>query len=103
MVLLTAIPDTGSFFDHWTGDCAGQGNPCMLTMDYHKTVSAVFTPGLPLPQNLIASPGIVLEGFESMSGWTVTGSGSGYSAALDTANVKEGSASIKLTTPPAAM
>ena len=34
-----------------------------------------------------------------MSGWTVSGSGSGYSAVLDTINVKEGAASIKLTTP----
>ena len=35
----------------------------------------------------------------STSGWTVSGSGSGYKAVLDTANVKEGTASIKLTTP----
>ncbi len=34
-----------------------------------------------------------------MSDWTVSGSGTGYSAALDTVNVKEGAASIKLTTP----
>ena len=34
-----------------------------------------------------------------MSGWTVSGSGIGYSAAIDTTNYKVGSSSIKLTTP----
>ncbi len=52
-----------------------------------------------LPQNLISSNGILRESFDSMSGWTVGGSGSGYSVAVDTTNHKEGSASIRLTTP----
>ena len=99
MVTLIAIPDPDSYFDHWTGDCAGQGNPCILTMDADKTVTAVFTLGQLLPQNLIVAPGTVLEGFENRSDWTVSGSGTGFSAALDTVNVKEGAASIKLTTP----
>ena len=99
MVTLIANPGPGSFFDHWTGDCAGRGNPCILTMDSNKSVTAYFTLGLSLPQNLINSPGTVLEGFESMTGWTVSGSGSGYSAVLDTTYVKEGAASIRLTTP----
>ena len=34
-----------------------------------------------------------------MGGWTVTGSGSGYSAVIDTINYKVGNSSIKLTTP----
>ena len=42
-VTLTATPDLGYSFDAWTGDCAGQGNPCMLTMDAAKSVSATFT------------------------------------------------------------
>ena len=99
MVKLIATPDTDYTFNNWAGDCAGQGNPCWVTMDSDKTVTATFSPGQTLPQNLIGSPGTVVEGFESMSGWTVSGSGSGYSAALDTVNFKEGSASIKLTTP----
>ncbi len=99
MVQVTATPDQGYYFDHWTGDCTGQGNPCTVTMDGPKTVTAYFTEGVILPKDLIVTDGTVLEGFESMSGWTLSGSGSGYSASLDTTNVKEGAASIKLTTP----
>ncbi len=40
---LTADPDDGWSFGAWTGDCAGQGNPCTLTMDAAKSVSATFT------------------------------------------------------------
>ncbi len=32
-VTVTADPDDGWSFGAWTGDCAGQGNPCTLTMD----------------------------------------------------------------------
>ena len=42
-VTITATPDLGYSFDGWTGDCAGQGNPCTLTMDAAKSVSATFT------------------------------------------------------------
>jgi uncharacterized repeat protein (TIGR02543 family) len=101
MVQVSATPDPGWEFDAWTDACAGQSNPCWLTMDSDKTVSAVFKQpqGQLLPQNLISNPGTLREGFENRSDWTVTGSGAGYSAALDTVNVKDGSGSIKLTTP----
>ena len=39
------------------------------------------------------------EDFESLSGWTLTGSGTGYSATIDQENYKVGNSSIKLTTP----
>ncbi len=42
-VTLTATPATGFSFGEWTGDCAGQSNPCTLTVDGPKTVSASFT------------------------------------------------------------
>ncbi len=41
-VVLTAIPDTGSLFAGWTGDCSGIGN-CPLVMNSDKQVSAIFT------------------------------------------------------------
>ena len=41
-VTVTATPDEGWSFSAWTGDCAGQGNPCTLTMDGDKTVGATF-------------------------------------------------------------
>ena len=40
---VTATPDLGWSFSAWTGDCAAQGNPCTLTMDGAKAVSASFT------------------------------------------------------------
>jgi peptidoglycan/xylan/chitin deacetylase (PgdA/CDA1 family) len=68
-------------------------------MSEDKTVTATFSQGHFLPKNLIVSSGSVLEDFESMSSWAVSGSGSGYSAVLDTNNYKDGAASIKLNTP----
>jgi uncharacterized repeat protein (TIGR02543 family) len=37
---LTAAADTGYYFTGWTGDCAGQGNPCTLQMNSNKTAAA---------------------------------------------------------------
>jgi hypothetical protein len=48
-VTLTATPDAGWSFSSWTGDCAGQVNPCNLTMDVNKTVSAIFTTNTSTP------------------------------------------------------
>ena len=42
-VTVTATPNAGYSFGAWTGDCAGQRNPCQLTMDGAKSVSATFT------------------------------------------------------------
>ena len=39
IVTLTANPNPGFSFVSWNGACAGQGNPCVLTMDAHKTTS----------------------------------------------------------------
>ncbi len=98
-VTLTANPDPGWNFNHWDGACAGKGNPCTIVMDSDKTVTAYFVYGLALPKNLISSAGTIRESFDSMTGWTVGGSGSGYGATLDTTHVMKGTASIKLTTP----
>jgi uncharacterized repeat protein (TIGR02543 family) len=43
VVSLTATPEAGYGFSAWGGDCAGQGNPCTLTMDGPKSVTATFT------------------------------------------------------------
>jgi hypothetical protein len=45
VVTLTAlsIPGTNSKFAGWSGDCSGTENPCMVTMNEAKTVSATFT------------------------------------------------------------
>ncbi len=47
-VSLTATPASGFVFGGWGGDCGGQGNPCPLTMNAPKTVTATFT-ALPPP------------------------------------------------------
>ncbi len=43
VVTITATPDQGWQFDHWTGDLSGNTNPAQITMDANKTVTAVFT------------------------------------------------------------
>ncbi len=42
-VTLTATPDPGSVFDHWTTDCTGIIDPCVLHMSQDRTVGATFT------------------------------------------------------------
>jgi subtilisin family serine protease len=43
VVSLTATASQGSVFDSWSGACTGQSNPCAITMDSTKTVTASFT------------------------------------------------------------
>jgi len=40
-VTLTATPDEGSAFDHWTGSGCNKG-PCVVTMSRARTIKAVF-------------------------------------------------------------
>lgn len=44
VITLTATADVGSAFTGWGGDCMGQTqNPCSLTMNTNKAVTAMFT------------------------------------------------------------
>ena len=42
LLTLTAVPDEGSTFTGWGGDCSGIG-PCVVTMDRARSVTATFT------------------------------------------------------------
>jgi Divergent InlB B-repeat domain/WD40-like Beta Propeller Repeat len=42
-VTLTATPDTGSQFDHWSEDCTGATTTCDLSLTQDRTVAATFT------------------------------------------------------------
>ncbi len=41
-VNLTAIPNQGNLFDHWSGDIEGNDNPVTLMMDGNKVIAAHF-------------------------------------------------------------
>lgn len=41
-LILTAIPDSGSKFKEWSGDCSGTNPKCTLTINSGKTVKATF-------------------------------------------------------------
>lgn len=41
-IILTAIADSGSTFDNWTGSCSGSGT-CILNMNSPKTATATFS------------------------------------------------------------
>ena len=41
-VELTASPDPGYMFDHWSGDLSGNNNPDTILMDSDKTITAFF-------------------------------------------------------------
>jgi thermitase len=42
VVSVTALATQGNVFDSWSGACAGQGNPCSVTVDATKSVGATF-------------------------------------------------------------
>ncbi len=48
VVELTATPDAGWSFSHWSGDLTGSANPDSIAMDGDKTVTAHFTSGVSL-------------------------------------------------------
>jgi hypothetical protein len=41
-VILTAIPESGWYFDHWGGDISGKTNPYSLLMNSDKNITATF-------------------------------------------------------------
>jgi YVTN family beta-propeller protein len=43
VVAVTATPAAGSQFSGWSGACSGSSNPCNVTMDGAKSVTATFT------------------------------------------------------------
>jgi YVTN family beta-propeller protein len=43
IVAVTAAPAAGSQFSGWSGACSGSSNPCSVTMDAAKSVTATFT------------------------------------------------------------
>ena len=43
VVQLTAVPSSGSAFDHWEGDVAGTNNPINVTVNAGKSIKAFFT------------------------------------------------------------
>ncbi len=49
VVQITAIPDPGWTFSHWSGDLTGTENPAFLTIDRDKTVIASFACLVHLP------------------------------------------------------
>jgi uncharacterized repeat protein (TIGR02543 family) len=44
VVTLTATPAAGYQFSNWSGDCSGSTNPCSVTMNATRSVTANFTP-----------------------------------------------------------
>jgi uncharacterized delta-60 repeat protein len=78
MVTLTAVPDAGSYFAGWSGDCTSLALTCKVTMDGDKDVTATFTSGMP-PENTWAKTygGSGVESVDSRSSIQQTSDG-GY-------------------------
>ncbi len=55
-VELTAVPDSGWVFDHWSGDLTGGNNPETIFMDDNKTVTAHFSIAEPPEKPSIDGP-----------------------------------------------
>src|SRR5262249_59914903 len=81
-VVLTATPAAGSLFSGWSGDCASQGNPCTVTMDGARSVTASFGQAATLVVALAGSgPGTVTSSPAGIN----CGSGCSEAYALGTA------------------
>ena len=52
-VTLTATPDPGAVFDHWSGDVTGTGSTINILMDRDKEVTANFVGGPPVDREEI--------------------------------------------------
>jgi len=98
-VTLAATPAAGYTFAGWSGDLSGSDNPAYVRIDRNIAVTAHFVQDVTLPKDLVDDPGVLREGFETLDGWTVSGSPSGFSALADSSLQKEGASSIKLTAP----
>jgi len=88
-VTLTAAPDAGSNFSGWSGACTGT-DPCNLTIDSPKNVTATFLPAPPVQTFTIS--GTITAGVYPVAGVTlnglpgnppVTGDDGTYSATVD--------------------
>ncbi len=61
-VQLTPVPDEGWNFSHWEGDLSGSDNPATLTMDTHKSVTAVFVEDqLAVTVNTVGEGSVILD------------------------------------------
>lgn len=76
VVTITAVADSGQFSD-WTGACAGQANPCKLTMTADRSTTAEFAAldATPAPTSSPAPPAAPLS--SAAASGTVTPSAAG--------------------------
>ena len=91
VVTLTATPSVISLFSGWSGACSGSVNPCSVTMDAAKSVTANFT----IPQLTVAKSG-------SGSG-TVTSTPGGIDCGVSCSGFFGANTVVTLTATPSAM
>jgi subtilisin family serine protease len=89
-VTLTATPAGGTTFAGWTGGCAGQGNPCTITIDRATAVAAKFG---------TYSLSVALEGPEAES---ITSAPGGISCPTDCEGTFAAGSQVVLTASPQA-
>jgi hypothetical protein len=53
---LSAIPDVGSKFSAWGGDCSGGATTCNLIVDSNKSVTAIFDRCVIVPSSAVCHP-----------------------------------------------
>jgi hypothetical protein len=68
-VSVSAIPDTGYAFDHWTGDLSGTSPTVTMNIRGNKSISAIFNPTLTIQQSVVdggeieAVPALMSNGY----------------------------------------
>jgi hypothetical protein len=68
-VTMTATPDSGWIFSHWTGDVTGTENPITITMTSDMEVVAHFFPVYRLDINVAGSGSIGIDATNDPAIW----------------------------------
>jgi hypothetical protein len=79
VVVMTAYPDSGWYFDGWSGDLTGMANPDTLLMDSNKSVTVTFTE-IPKIIESCDSTGVQKDTFSVGENVYVNGTGFGNAA-----------------------
>ena len=86
-VTLTALPDVGSHFIGWSGECTGSDTTCIVTVDGIKNVTATFD----LKQRILT------VNKDGTGAGTVTSSLSGIDCGIDCSEIYNHGTSVTLT------
>jgi hypothetical protein len=83
-ITLSAVAQSSSKFDGWSGSCTAASDPCVVKMDADKEIIANFSTTSPAPANPVPT-------ISSISPTSATAGGTGFNSTVNGANFVNGS------------